>query len=118
MRRRLLAVLFAVPAVALVLDRGSPDPARGCAVAPPPGRPRRHLHRDGDHRLGRGGQDRALHPPASFTSTSAEFGFLVPTPTVPEAGRGRRPTGSANSSKATAPRTVDENRRPPSSAAG
>jgi hypothetical protein len=110
MRRRLLAVLVAVPAVGLAVVE-SPRPACGCGVAVPPGgrvdvatetaiivwdEPARTQH---------------FIRTASFSTTSAEFGFLVPTPTEPELAEASA-DGFRALEAATAPRTVVEYRNP------
>jgi hypothetical protein len=110
MRRRLLAVLLAVPAVALALTE-SPPPAHGCAPAPPRGG---HVDIATETAIivwDEAAKTQHFVRTASFASTSAEFGFLVPTPTVPELSEASA-DGFGELSKATAPRTVVEYRDP------
>ena len=110
MRRRLLAVLLVVPAVALMLTE-SPPPARGCAPAPPKGG---HVDVASETAIivwDEATKTQHFVRTASFATTSAEFGFLVPTPTVPELSEATA-DGFGTLSRVTAPRTVVEYRDP------
>jgi hypothetical protein len=110
MSHRLLAVLLVAPAVGLVMVE-SPPPVRGCAPAPPRGG---HVDIASETAVivwDEATKTQHFIRTASFASTSAEFGFLVPTPTVPELSEASA-DGFGYLDRATAPRTVVEYRDP------
>ncbi len=83
MRSRLLTLLFVVPVLGLAL-LPAPQPVHGCAPAP-----RRGEYVDIATETAAifwDAKTKTQHfiRVASFTTTSADFGFLVPTPTQPE----------------------------------
>lgn len=110
MRRRLLAVLVAVPAVGLAVVE-SPRPARGCGVAVPRGGRVDVATETAVIVWDEAARTEHFIRTASFSTTSAEFGFLVPTPTEPELAEASA-DGFRALEAATAPRTVVEYRNP------
>ncbi len=85
MRPRFLALLVLVPAVGLVL-LPAPQSAHGCAVAPHRGEYVEIASETAAIFWDPKTKTEHFIRAASFTTSSADFGFLVPTPTLPEFG--------------------------------
>ena len=83
MRSRLLALVFVVPVLGLAL-LPAPQPVHGCAVAPQRGEYVDVASETAAIFWDAKTKTQHFIRAASFTTTSADFGFLVPTPSQPE----------------------------------